>query len=553
MQLQERQRAFLNAVKERFGVTAKTKVNQAFGVSNSAKVIEGGIQLGVPNLDNWGEEVDAFVLLCVIRFPPEDEVYFALKVKSGLPSMATRLADMKRLGAAAKAREEGDDDEPAEDATGDQGGGIAYSHRNNLAVAYLAAADGRMYFRNKQFWDSLKFDLATVGPAVTVDEIAVAIYPPAASARRSTLAREFVGYLGKMVGRNRVHEVAAFPDERAVGPLMRRMPATLDVKELRRQIEAMKGHYVDDLVERFHEGINYLPNKHFVILKGLSGTGKTQLAIKYARAVHGLGASDVDPLLTICAVRPEWTDPTGLTGYHDVLTNRYVVPPFLEALLLATAYRESPVFLVLDEMNLARVEHYFSDILSAMESGHPIQLHSSSVPLEGSTGGEIRAEIGFPPNLFLIGTINVDETTNPVSDKVLDRAVVIDMSEVDLGGFFAKLKADEPALAGSIEACAPTLDAVNAAMTPHSQGFGYRVAEEFMRYHAFATRTGRASDGVIDDMLVQKVLVKLKGSHAQQRMLDELKGALDGRPRSLGIVERMEAELIELGSFRNAR
>lgn len=553
MQLQERQRAFLNAVKERFGVTAKTKVNQAFGVSNSAKVIEGGIQLGVPNLDNWGEDVDAFVLLCVIRFPPEDEVYFALKVKSGLPSMATRLSDMKRLGAAAKARGEGDDDEPAEDAPGDQGGGIAYSHRNNLAVAYLAAADGRMYFRNKQFWDSLRFDLATVGPAVPVDEVAVAIYPPAASARRSTLAREFVGYLGKMVGRNRVHEIDAFPDERAVGESMRRMPATLDVKDIRKHTEGLGGHYVDDLVERYHEGLNYLPHKHFVILKGLSGTGKTRLALHYARAVHGLGATDADPLLFVVPVRPEWTDPTGLTGYHDVLTNRYVVPPFLEAVLVATAYRDSPVFVVLDEMNLARVEHYFSDILSAMESGHSIQLHSSSVPLEGSTGGEIRAEISFPPNLFLTGTINVDETTNPVSDKVLDRAVTIDMSAVDLAGFLGKLKVREPAVGPSVDACAEILAAVNGAMAPHNQGFGYRVAEEVVRYHSFATGIGRPSGDVVDAMLVQKVLVKLKGSHAQRPMLAALARVLASSPRSAEVVARMDAELDEMGSFRNAR
>lgn len=554
MQLQERQKAFLNAVKERFGVTAKTKVNQAFGVSNSAKVIEGGVQLGVPNLDNWAEDVDAFVLLCIIRFPPEDEVYFALKVKSGLPSMATRLADMKRLGSAAKARGEGDEEEAGEDAAADQGGGIAYSHRNNLVVAYLAAADGRMYFRNKQFWDSLKFDLATVGPAVPVDEVAVAVYPPAASARRSTLAREFVGYLGKMVGRGQVHEIEAFPDERAVSPSMRRMPSTLDVKEIRRHIEGLGGHYVDELVERFHEALNYLPRKHFVILKGLSGTGKTQLALQYARAVHGLGAGEPDPLLFVCPVRPEWTDPTGLTGYHDVLTNRYVVPPFLEALLVATAYRDSPVFVVLDEMNLARVEHYFSDVLSAIESRHPIQLHSGSVPLEGSVGGEIRAEIEFPPNVFLVGTINVDESTNPMSDKVLDRAVTIDVSKIDLAGFFGKLKGREPELGPSIDACSPTLEAVNAVMTPHSQGFGYRVAEEFIRYHAFATKAaGRASGDVLDDMMVQKVLVKLKGSHAQRKMLDGLKKPLNGRTRSIDVVERMEAELDEFGSFRNGR
>lgn len=555
MQLQERQKAFLNAVKERFGANKKTKINQAFGVSNSAKIIEGGVQLGVPNLENFGEDVDSFLLLCLIRFPPEDELYFAVRVAGDVGVLKARLDEMRRLGQEAKVK--GKPNEPEDFALeGEEvaeAPAIAYREVNNLAATYLAAEDGRLYFRNKQFWDSLRFDLSTVGPGVRVDEVAVAIYPPAASARRSTLAREFVGYLGKMVGRARVHEIDAFPDERAVGESMRRMPATLDIREIRKHIEGLGGHYVDDLVERYHEALNYLPAKHFAILKGLSGTGKTQLALQYARAVHGLGAGEPDPLLFVVPVRPEWTDPSGLTGYHDVLTNRYVVPPFLEAVLVATAYRDSPVFVILDEMNLARVEHYFSDILSAMESGHPIQLHSSSVPLEGSTGGEIRAEITFPPNLFLTGTINVDETTNPVSDKVLDRAVTIDMSKVDLTGFFEKLKAREAAIAASVDACAPLLSAVNNAMAPHAQGFGYRVAEEVVRYHAFATGIGRPSDDVVDAMLVQKVLVKLKGSHAQRPMLESLSKTLAGWVRSAEVIARMDAELDELGSFRNAR
>ena len=146
-------------------------------------------------------------------------------------------------------------------------------------------------------------------------------------------------------------------------------------------------------------------------------------------------------------MRPEWTDPTGLTGYYDVLSNRYVVPPFLEAVLLATAYPDSPVFVVLDEMNLARVEYYFSDVLSAIETGEALLLHANSVPLEGTTGTSIRAELPLPPNLYITGTVNVDETTNAVSDKVLDRAVVIDMSAVDLAGFLAGLETREPSLA----------------------------------------------------------------------------------------------------------
>lgn len=77
-------------------------------------------------------------------------------------------------------------------------------------------------------------------------------------------------------------------------------------------------------------------------------------------------------------MRPEWTDPTGLTSYHDVLSGKFVVPRFLEAVLVAVANRESPVFVVLDEMNLARVEFYLSEVLSAMESGLPLRLTSPS-------------------------------------------------------------------------------------------------------------------------------------------------------------------------------
>jgi hypothetical protein len=261
-----------------------------------------------------------------------------------------------------------------------------------------------------------------------------------------------------------------------------------------------------------------------------------------------------DPLLFICPVRPEWTDPTGLTGYFDVLQNRYVVPPFLEATLVATAYPDAPVFVVLDEMNLARVEYYLADILSSIESQHPVVLHSSSVPLEGSTGGEIPPLLPFPANLFLIGTINIDETTNTLSDKVLDRAVVIDMSHVDLTRFFEALIAREAGLAPSIQACASVLEPLNTLLAPHGLGFGYRLAEEFVRYHAFAvSRLGSESGAVIDDLLVQKALVRLRGGEAQRPMLTGLAAALNGYPRALDIVARLTAELEELGIFQNAR
>jgi 5-methylcytosine-specific restriction enzyme B len=253
-------------------------------------------------------------------------------------------------------------------------------------------------------------------------------------------------------------------------------------------------------------------------------------------------------------VRPEWTDPTGLTGYYDVLSNRYVVPPFLEAVLLATAYPASPVFVVLDEMNLARVEYYFSDVLSAIETGEALHLHSNSVPLEGTTGTSIRAELPMPHNLYITGTVNVDESTTSISDKVLDRAIVIDMSAVDLPGFLAALEAQYPSLAAARSACEVHLLAAHALMTAHGLGFGYRVAEEVVRYHAFAAEyLGAVSDATTDDLMVQKVLVKLRGAEKQRPLLAGLARSLAGLPRAQAFVKGLTAELDEFGSFQASR
>lgn len=262
----------------------------------------------------------------------------------------------------------------------------------------------------------------------------------------------------------------------------------IPVAAIETAVSGLGGFYPGGEIRRYHTAMNFLEHKHFVILSGLSGTGKTQLALKYARAVHGVTSKDApDPLLFVCPVRPEWTDPTGLTGYYDVLSNRYVPPPFLEAVLVATAHRDSPVFVVLDELNLARVEHYFSDVLSCIETGEPLQLHSNSVPLEGTNRMSIRAAMPVPRNLYIAGTINVDETTNPVSNKVLDRAIVIDMSNVELAGFLDDLVSRDPGLQAGRAAIEARLLAVQALMVPHGLGFGFRVAEEAVRYQAFAT------------------------------------------------------------------
>jgi hypothetical protein len=557
MDLAERQRRFVDAVRRHFGATRLTRLSRLFGVSNSAKIIEGAIQLGVPNLDSAREGDDAFIFACVLKFPPEDEVYFAVLVRTGKAQLLTRLADMKALGAAARATDDEapeETSEDSEDAAEAPAAAMRYSRRNNLAVAYVAT-DGKIYLRNAGFWNSLNIDRTPFAPAVDVDEIVVALYPPAVSAQRSLLARDFVGYLGRLVGRDKVHEIDVWPDASALNPAMRRMPNEIPVAEIETAVSGLGGFYPGGEIRGYHAAMNFLEHKHFVILSGLSGTGKTQLALKYARAVHGVTSNDApDPLLFVCPVRPEWTDPTGLTGYYDVLSNRYVVPPFLEAVLVATAHGDSPVFVVLDELNLARVEHYFSDVLSCVETGEPLQLHSNSVPLEGTNRMSIRAAIPVPRNLYITGTINVDETTNPVSNKVLDRAIVIDMSNVELAGFLDNLVSRNPGLQGARAAIEARLLAVQSLMVPHGLGFGYRVAEEVVRYQAFATSQLQATaDAVIDDLMVRKVLVKLRGTETQRRLLTDLGVALVGLEKSQALLNRLTNELNEFSSFQAPR
>ncbi|MDR3529327.1 MAG: hypothetical protein P4L90_02040 [Rhodopila sp.] len=557
MNLADRQRQFAEAAQKRFGATKATRLSKLFGVSNSAKIIEGGIQLGVSNLETASPKEDAYIFACVLKFPPEDEVYFAVLVRSAREQLVARLDAMKALGAAAKATTAvpaaallGTDEELGDDAGT---GSIPYSARNNLAVVYIAG-DGRIYLRNAKFWESLKIDLVPFAPAAEIDGIAVALYPPAVSARRSLLAREFVGYLGSLVGREKVHELTVWPDESALSPTMCRMPPVIPLGDIETAVTALGGHYPGGEVRRYHAALNFLPDKHFVILAGLSGTGKTRLALNYARAVHGVAKPDgADPLLFVCPVRPEWTDPTGLTGYPDVLSGRYVVPPFLEAVLVATAHRDSPVFVVLDELNLARVEYYLSDVLSCIETGEPLQLHSNSVPMEGSNGTPVIAAIPIPSNLFITGTINVDETTNPVSDKVLDRAVVIDMSRVDLTGFLDGLVKRYPELVDARKAAGPVLLDVQTALLPHNLGFGYRVAQEVVRYHAFAATHAGGTGDVLDDLMVQKVLVKLRGADRQRGLLTGLQKALVDLPRSQALLKRLLDDLDEFGSFQATR
>ncbi len=181
-------------------------------------------------------------------------------------------------------------------------------------------------------------------------------------------------------------------------------------------------NFSSTLILRF---IASLTSKPFVILSGLSGSGKTKIAQSFAQWI-----SESDSQYKIVPVGADWTNREPLIGYPNGLNaEEYITPDsgvihlLLEA--ISAGNENKPFFLILDEMNLSHVERYFADFLSIMESKDKMKLYTGKdrISIDGKL---IPQEIGWPKNVFIIGTVNIDETTYMFSPKVLDRANVIE-------------------------------------------------------------------------------------------------------------------------------
>jgi EVE domain len=165
-----------------------------------------------------------------------------------------------------------------------------------------------------------------------------------------------------------------------------------------------------------------LLTRPFVILTGLSGSGKSQLALK-------LGQWFGKEQYSVVAVRPDWTGPEAMLGYEDLLQpppRPWVVGEVLKISLRAAANPDRPYLLLLDEMNLAHVERYFADFLSGMESDEPVIPNLAEGEDSWRLADPKQPKLRVPRNLFVVGTVNVDETTYMFSPKVLDRANTIE-------------------------------------------------------------------------------------------------------------------------------
>ena len=276
-----------------------------------------------------------------------------------------------------------------------------------------------------------------------------------------------------------------------------------------------------------------LRTKPFVILAGLSGTGKSKLPGLFARAIS---ASDA-----LIPVRPDWNDGSDLLGYCD-LEGRFKAGSLTMWVEEAMQHPETPLLVVLDEMNLARVEHYMSDLLSVMETSKIDKEDGSyqTKPLFGNVEFKFKEDVArfkslmLPDNLYIIGTVNMDETTHPFSKKVLDRANTIEFSDVDLTGYRNQIvNKVEPIvqtndqlrgkylhLLHAVDIDKPYIDAVvdklaeiNRVLIPAGLHVGYRVRDEVSIYMLHNRLLKLLDESTaFDFQLMQKILPKLQGS-----------------------------------------
>lgn len=292
--------------------------------------------------------------------------------------------------------------------------------------------------------------------------------------------------------------------------------------------------YSNKLLTRF---ISSLLTKPFLILTGLSGSGKTKLAQAF---VHWICQDKSQ--YRIIPVGADWTNREPLLGYPNALDPEDYVKPdngVIDLMIEAQTNSELPYFLVLDEMNLSHVERYFADFLSVMESDEEIPLHDGKIDKNG-----VPSKLKLPPNLFIIGTVNIDETTNMFSPKVLDRANTIEfriddgemedflgsMKELDveklykkganMAKHFVNLSSNKSFATEDVAEINSTLLKFFGELKKTGAEFGYRTATEIMRLIHQLTVLEKNNDAEnkmsinekIDIAIMQKLLPKLHGS-----------------------------------------
>lgn len=333
----------------------------------------------------------------------------------------------------------------------------------------------------------------------------------------------------------------------------------------RKLSEAVKDN---DMMQRLMAALRTKP---FAILAGHSGTGKSQLVRRLAYMTcndEGLLAeakdSNAPGNYCMVQVKPNWHDSTDLLGYYSEMGGgKYHTTKFVEFICKAYAYPETPFFVCLDEMNLAPVEQYFAEFLSAIESYSETTKLTDRLITEKASPEEICGEtkltesleevkkhgLTIPRNLFVVGTVNVDETTCQFSRKVLDRAMTILMTAVNFKSmtdkndpskeecldpagidFFLKRTSQTTLVQGQMD----KLDAVHQQIGDSAFAIAYRFANEYALYqtaYQMLMSEGLNADGnpnpddegcqkkALDHVVLMKLLPRIHGEKGAVRKL----------------------------------
>lgn len=337
------------------------------------------------------------------------------------------------------------------------------------------------------------------------------------------------------------------------------------------------------LLDSYRPYITAIKSKPFLLLAGISGTGKSRIVRELARACWNVDSEEYKAHkpknFEMVQVKPNWHDSSELIGYVSRIDGvRYVVGPFLKFMVKAIQDPNTPYFLCLDEMNLAPVEQYFAEFLSVVESRKvdkdgnvvtdPLVDYSSTEEYKSlidqlfCDDAERKAyltEVGgkrltIPQNLIVVGTVNMDETTFSFSRKVLDRAMTIEMNEVDLkGGLtnrhenigkieFADIigKAVEgvdvyAAHKGVCDKAITYLKSINAALDKTPFKVAYRTRNELLLYvvNNLSWKTDDESEDFViaralDEITCMKILTRIEGDETKvsANFLDNLGNAI---------------------------
>ena len=306
----------------------------------------------------------------------------------------------------------------------------------------------------------------------------------------------------------------------------------LKIDEIRRYVISKSFIYHYNDLANFYLS---LKTKPFIILAGISGTGKSKLVKLFANAV---GATSDNGQYNIISVKPDWNDSTELFGYKNI--NDEFVPGKLTEIIFRASKEENinkPYFICLDEMNLARVEYYLSEYLSIIESREfdvDNNIKTDRLfPAEYLPEGNKYANLRIPENIYIVGTVNMDDTTFAFSRKVLDRANTIEFSDVDLDALdfnneeCESIDVDNNFFKTSflnIKDALNTDDAfvrqtnskvkdINEILEQGNKNFGYRVRDEIVFYMLENKINDLLSeDEAFDFQIMQKILPIITGS-----------------------------------------